>query len=143
MTCSLVTYRSKIGSFNLSPRTRSKRKNNKILQHRQYNIFLVLLLLQFICIGNSPPKSACGFNWFKSPNSENETKNVCSTFTFMTRKQHNKLMHSLIGNKERRGKGINCMYWNKGSAFLENKQVEIGTLIKKHKPHFLDWEKPT
>ena len=44
-------------------------------------------------------------------------------------------MHSLFGNREKNEKGMTCLYWNKGSAFLENKQMEIGTLIKTHKPH--------
>ena len=58
-----------------------------------------------------------------------------SVWYWMTRKQHNKLMHSLFGNREKNEKGMTCLYWNKGSAFLENKQMEIGTLIKTHKPH--------
>ena len=29
------------------------------------------------------------------------------------------------------------MYWNKGPAFLSNKQLDIGTIIENHKPHIL------
>ena len=29
------------------------------------------------------------------------------------------------------------MYWNKGPAFLSNKQLDIGTIIETHKPHIL------
>ena len=52
-------------------------------------------------------------------------------------KQRNKLIHILNGNRERRGRGINCVYWNKGPSFLVNKQLDIKDIVDRHKPHLL------
>ena len=61
-----------------------------------------------------------------------------SSGSWVTRKDLNKLVHSLNGNREHRGKGIICAYWNKGPAFLINKQNDIESVLKEHKPS-LDW----
>ena len=52
-------------------------------------------------------------------------------------KQRNKLTHILNGNRERRGRGINCVYWNKGPSFLVNKLTDIKCIVEEHKPHIL------
>ena len=49
----------------------------------------------------------------------------------------NKMAHITNGNRGQRGKGINCLYWNKGPSFLHNKQLDIETIISTHKPHIL------
>ena len=43
----------------------------------------------------------------------------------------------VFGRRGQRGKGINCIYWNKGPAFLCNKQLDIETIIALHKPNIL------
>ena len=55
----------------------------------------------------------------------------------LSRKQRNKIAHTCHGNRGHRGKGITCLYWNKGPSFLSNKQLDIETLIAAHKPHIL------
>lgn len=46
-----------------------------------------------------------------------------------------KLAH--ITSWDRGGKGIKCIYWNKGPSFLTNKQLDIDSIISTHKPHML------
>ena len=58
-------------------------------------------------------------------------------FPWMDRTQQNKLAHMTSGNRGKRGKGIKCIYWNKGPSFLTNKQLDIETIISSHKPHIL------
>ena len=60
--------------------------------------------------------------------------NVC---LWITTSKKNKLAHMVNGNRSSRGKGFTCVYWNKGSAFLTNKMLDITTLVQEHKPHFL------
>ena len=43
-----------------------------------------------------------------------------SVFSRMSPTELNKLAHITNGNRGKRGKGINCLYWNKGPAFLCN-----------------------
>jgi hypothetical protein len=57
--------------------------------------------------------------------------------TWNTRIQKNKLAHINFGNRGQRGKGITCMYWNKGPSMLNNKQMDIETIIADHHPHVL------
>ena len=56
---------------------------------------------------------------------------------WMVRKQTNKLMHIYNGNRGRRGRGINLVYWNKGPAYLKNKLLDIRGVVDEHKPHIL------
>ena len=60
-----------------------------------------------------------------------------SIFAWKSKVSINKLMHILNGNRESRGKGIVCSYWNKGSSYLKNKQDDIKQLIQDHRPHIL------
>ena len=39
------------------------------------------------------------------------------------------------GNREGRGKGLTCLYWNKGPSLLVNKQDDILSVVREHKPH--------
>ena len=57
--------------------------------------------------------------------------------TWLNRRQRNKLTHTIFGNRGQRGKGIKCLYWNKGPAHLVNKQQDIESIISTHKPHIL------
>ena len=60
-----------------------------------------------------------------------------SVFLWMTRAQINKLVHTMQGNRGQRGRGITCLYWNKGPSLLTNKQADIKSIIADHKPHIL------
>ena len=60
-----------------------------------------------------------------------------TTYPWHDNKQRNKLNHIINGNRERRGRGINCVYWNKGPSFLVNKQLDIKNIVERHKPHIL------
>ena len=46
----------------------------------------------------------------------------------------NKIAHITFGNRGQRGKGITCVYWNKGPAFLHNKITDIESIVQSHKP---------
>ena len=63
--------------------------------------------------------------------------NGAPALTWLNRRQRNKLTHAIFGNRGQRGKGIKCLYWNKGPAHLVNKQLDIETIIGTHKPHIL------
>ena len=56
---------------------------------------------------------------------------------WLTRVQRNRLNHSYNGNRGQRGRGITCVYWNKGPSHLINKQLDIHDIIKDHQPHIL------
>ena len=58
-------------------------------------------------------------------------------FIWMTRAQINKLSHALHGNRGQRGRGITCIYWNKGPPFMTNKQNNIQSIVAEHRPHIL------
>ena len=49
----------------------------------------------------------------------------------------NKIAHITYGNRGQRGKGITCVYWNKGPSFLCNRMVDIEYMVKEHKPHII------
>ena len=141
MTCSLETYRSKVGLF--YPKCRIRHSGNTVHQKKSvWNILAVCLVLALTCqlinvcmeidyknILEVEP--VCNRNCFDAT----AWHDFISKPFWVTRKQHNKIMHSLMGNRDSRGKGIVSVYWNKGSSLLQNKQVEIGSLMKKHKPH--------
>ena len=60
-----------------------------------------------------------------------------SSSSWLDSSQRNKLMHIKSGNRGHRGKGINCVYWNKGPSHLINKQHDIQSIIDTHRPHIL------
>ena len=180
MTCSLETYRFRIGSFNLG-RTKQRyfRKTNDGSTGSPLiftPIFILLLLGNGL--GLEPPEhlvhteqagevrggasSSCNFfmttkEWSCSEMSSyiwdpgrlvvelggvssvnaNESKNRRSVFTWRTKAAINKLAHIFNGNRENRGKGLTCIYWNKGPSLLVNKQDDILTVIRDHKPHII------
>ena len=69
---------------------------------------------------------------------DTDIRNSSTTvFTWMSRAEQNRLVHSLNGNREKRGKGITCAYWNKGPSFLINKQNDIKAILQDHKPHII------
>ena len=62
---------------------------------------------------------------------------AASVFIWMTRAQINKFIHIIQGNRGQRGRGITCLYWNKGPSLLTNKLTDIQSIIADHKPHIL------
>ena len=52
-------------------------------------------------------------------------------------KARNKMAHITNGNRGQRGRGVTCLYWNKGPSFLTNKMLDIETIVQAHKPHSL------
>ena len=52
-------------------------------------------------------------------------------------KTRNKRAHITNGDRGQRGKGLTCLYWNKGPPFLTNKMLDIETIVQAHKPHIL------
>ena len=69
-----------------------------------------------------------------------ENVNHCpgaNIFICISKRSINKLAHIINGNRRLRGHGITCLYWNKGSSLLSNKQDEIKQIIQEHKPHIM------
>ena len=58
-----------------------------------------------------------------------------SPFWWITKQGLNKLAHVINGNRGQRGRGITCIYWNKGSSLLKNKMHNIKSLVQDHSPH--------
>ena len=192
MTCSLQTYRTRIGTFqnrrlNLKPR---KFRISKSQQHSKTYFLIFFILLYSGLIVNASSLQQLSSSWIPSTNTGStfttgsgcsdqlhslvwdpgiklktaihvETENIypwvrhldhwrtrddplralgstsSSTFSWLNIKQRNKITHMISGNRGQRGKGINCVYWNKGPAFLCNKQLDIESIIDTHKPHIL------
>ena len=192
MTCSLQTYRTRIGTFqnrrlNLKPK---KFKISNSQQHSKHYFLIFLILLYSGLIVNASSLQQLSSSWIPSTNTGStfttgsgcsdqlhslvwdpgiklktaihvETENIypwvrhldhwrtrddplralgstsSSTFSWLNIKQRNKITHMISGNRGQRGKGINCVYWNKGPAFLCNKQLDIESIIDTHKPHIL------
>ena len=57
--------------------------------------------------------------------------------SWLTSVERNALAKAKSGNRSQRGKGIKCVVWNKGSSLLQNKHLEIETVIAGHQPHIL------
>ena len=62
---------------------------------------------------------------------------LARTCPWETHKKRNKVAHIMNGNIGQRGKGVTCVYWNKGPSFLTNKMNDIESIIDTHKPHIL------
>lgn len=180
MTCSLQTYRIRIGTF--YPRSKSKLKKNNVPDKQPQPSTYLLLLLIVLYTGlilNVSSLKTFNSDWlastyigptsqawsvssecldclvwdpgiqlvsnrdnFYNPIHEDYPFEVLELFgsscsPWLNSKQRNKITHIICGNRGQRGKGINCVYWNKGPAFLSNKQLDIGTIIETHKPHIL------
>ena len=62
---------------------------------------------------------------------------VSFLFVWLSNRQRNKQVHTQNGNRCQRGKGLECVYWNKGSSLLKNKLLDIESILGQHKPHIL------
>ena len=63
-----------------------------------------------------------------------------STHSAFLQARHNSAMHAKKGNRQgggQRGKnmGYKLVHWNKGSAFFQNKIIDISHIIDNYKPH--------
>ena len=56
---------------------------------------------------------------------------------YSSSKDRNKMVHMENGNRGKRGKGLTCLYWNKGPSLLINKHQDLESVIADHHPHVL------
>ena len=61
--------------------------------------------------------------------------NLPSYNFWLSRKQRNKLVKTITGNRQNRG--IKLAHWNTGSAYLHNKIHEIEQAVSETHPHVL------
>ena len=64
-------------------------------------------------------------------------QSTTGTLSRLSGRDRNKIAHIINGNRGQRGRGITCMYWNKGPSSLQNKMLDIATIMDRHKPHIL------
>ena len=57
--------------------------------------------------------------------------------SWLTSVKRNALAKATFGNRSQQGRGIKCVVWNKGSSLLQNKHLEIESVIETHRPHIL------
>ena len=86
---------------------------------------------------NVSPSTPSPWPWCSQESHIHSFIQILAYLTRLSPVQQNKLAHITYGNRGQRGKGINCVYWNKGPSFLCNKQIDIETIISQHKPHIL------
>ena len=48
------------------------------------------------------------------------------------------MLHSLVGNQNKRGPSLQLAYWNKGSSHLGSKRLDVSTVNAKYKPDILE-----
>ena len=165
MTCSLESYRVQIGTFVNNcgtPRKIQKRPIPIAKQNKKSSLLAVFFLLAIVkpdysnktvapfyvkiykddisCMYNSTfvfgiftNRCVIRISQISMPPSQLAS----NVYLWITTSKKNKLAHMVNGNRSSRGKGFTCVYWNKGSAFLTNKMLDITTVIQEHKPHFL------
>ena len=51
--------------------------------------------------------------------------------------ERNSLAKATFGNRSQQGRGIKCVVWNKGSSLLQNKHLEVESIIESNHPHIL------
>ena len=156
MTCHLQDYRMKIGTFqNRSPfLNRNLRKfgyPQKTNVRLKITSFILVLMVLFHCsmVSSCPyvlntmnrnpamqqadiPGNTTALSWawqgiYPHPGS--------GTLAWMAKKDRNRVAHTTNGNRGQRGKGVTCLYWNKGPSLLANKMIDIESIIDDHKPH--------
>ena len=185
MTCSLQTYRSRIGNFYPKYMSKPRTPRPKALPNQATYLFIFILISYCGLIANvnsflQSTQKTGNFSTCSNLQTSHPTKPIYSehfyhhvwdpgitsqpyqqlvgvvaqsistkdllgaigtsgagTFAWLDNSHRNKLTHINFGNRGHRGKGINCLYWNKGPAHLRNKQPEIETIIGTHKPHIL------
>ena len=57
--------------------------------------------------------------------------------SWLSARTRNSLVKAMNGNRANKGRGIKMIAWNKGSSHLQNKHLEVETIIAANKPHIL------
>ena len=156
MTCSLESYRSRIGMFVSRPQFKAHENPEFFQIYFKYYGYLflkigILLFMCLLCMSLVGPKifssefepclslTKLCYSLLKL-HCDKEPLNAalgCCKVIWLCKRKLNKLAHIYYGNRGQRGKGFNCLYWNKGPSLLKNKQLDIETVIGQYKPHIL------
>ena len=174
MTCSLETYRIRIGTYNTSRQFSRKkycRSSSSGFSEKKITLLVRLLIATYsILVVSLPtlikPQIKLDSTWQTNPRSSTLTyivpryklsnvnqpylvsqtslldhpPRICQFDTWdpggsmIYSIDWNKIAHITYGNRGQRGKGITCVYWNKGPSFLCNKMGDIESIINSHKP---------
>ena len=145
MGCSLDTYRARIGNFGGTSSSKRKiRKRNGKKGKDNVSVLILGLLYLSLCIyilatAPMPPSPSIPQEYIRpSPNQGKEQYQVSSIYPYrISSRKLNKVVHIKNGNQTNRGKQISICYWNKGSAYLENRKADIGQIIHKYRPMVL------
>ena len=164
MTCSLLVYRVRIGTFLPKRSSQPCSKNRAPSSTKSVVLKLVILaalysglvasigmsqscrnLEKFECkplpsllIGSSSwtGSSCTNSSWSSWPWDPGSQGTISAALNpWMDHKQKNKAVHILNGNRDR--KGIRLAHWNPGSAYLHNKMTELKLAVAEHQPHLL------
>ena len=148
MSCSLQIYRVRIGTYNVAKTTVRKKQsiNGKETTRKDmfgkiftlcilYNYCLMVLLAPPLF----PPHTTTSNQSYPSKIKLNfqPYQPQVKPYSWINSKDRNKDAHIYFGNRGQRGRGITLVYWNKGPSFLCNKQLEIESIVERHKPHVL------
>ena len=163
MTCSLENYISRIGIFQSYNFVKKYPPNSTYHGNppgvQLAAVYIILILSNYYILTTPGGQTGCQ-SWgtastgYQRPCSGTSISNTTQSspqaqiwdpginwpfdlFSRMPSTKLNKLAHIKNGNSRQRGKGINCLYWNKGPAFLCDKQLDISSIISNHKPHIL------
>ena len=82
-------------------------------------------------------QSHCSRHVFRVQFPDTISTPAATVFPWTDSVQQNKIAHITSGNRGQRGRGIKCLYWNKGPSFLTNKQQDIESIKAANKPHIL------
>ena len=158
MSCSLITYRQRIGQFNLCCSYTQTYRCSKPYRHGSYfskecKRAVVVLLLYLLCsltvkwsaqlcihgvicqgdyVSGQEGLHVNGISQCQTNRETNITKmfyTVSFVFSWLSKLEMNKMAHIVYGNRQNFGKGITCVYWNKGPSFLKNKRQDIKQII--------------
>ena len=186
MTCSLETYRIRIGTYNTSRQFSRKkycRSSSSGFSEKKITLLVRLLIATYsILVVSLPtlikPQINLSSTWLANPCSSSTLTYTVLNYQLSNGNQPyvasqlnildhplsnmtlqfnawdpggvmiqpypwiysidwNKLAQITYGNRGQRGRGITCVYWNKGPSFLCNKLDDIESIINSHKPHVL------
>ena len=162
MTCSLQTYRQRIGTYHQRPKKKTNFMYNKPSSFRPRLIFNLILPIFIYCLGilSLPFAQEYSPPYVPNPDSCSLTPHLVAPVyhstlaklsvswdpgpgsglgctAYLSRKIRNKMVHIENGNRGKRGKSITCLYWNKGPSLLINKHQDLETIIADHHPHIL------
>jgi hypothetical protein len=141
----IATHRARIGCFGLKMHTVRKKKIQSCITSpwiKWLPIFTALLLVTWIETKASFATTEALFAQQARTEPTEYRPSCMKSFSCtnitpaLSRKQRNKLVHAINGNKApARGKPLTSLYWNKGSSHLHRKMDDISTLVAEHRPH--------